>query len=58
MIGPPAELEPSKMLVAVAFDVGYSTHEYLLVEAARYLRCNRQQCSLVTDGIAIISASE
>jgi hypothetical protein len=58
--GPPAELEPSNVLVAVdciAFDVGRSTHGYLLLEAARYLRCNRQQWSFVSDGCAF-SASE
>jgi hypothetical protein len=32
---PPAELEPSKVPVAVSFDVGRPTHGHLLVEGSR-----------------------
>jgi hypothetical protein len=41
-VSPPAELEPFKVVVAVALDVSRSTHGHLLFEAARYLRCNGQ----------------
>jgi hypothetical protein len=35
---PPAELGPSKVPVAVAFDVGRPTHGHLLVEGSRGIR--------------------